>query len=167
MVLVQVQMLCDFFDVIRVEVEGGNRGKPLNKDDTIENLLDFLAQPHADFLNVTWASQLNGGDKKKVTSKEKKKKATPAKKATVSKKSGKKPAAHPFRLVLAHKKGKEPNEATIRNWIQAYIVCFDMDLATSKHAIQTASDKFGYDLSKKKEKIKEMLSEEMELIQDY
>ena len=34
-------------------------------------------------------------------------------------------------------------------------------LSAAKHAVKTASDKFGLDLSKQKEKIKELLTEEM------
>ena len=154
-------MLCDFFDVIRTEPE---TGKSLNKEDTIENLLDFLGQPHADFLSVTWANSNSSTKKPNGSSKKKPKATTPkAKKETPKKqKPAKSPPSHPFKLVLSHEKGKAPTDATLRNWVQAYIVCFDMDLATSKHAIQTASDKFGYDLSKKKDKMKQMLAEEME-----
>jgi chromatin remodeling complex protein RSC6 len=154
MVLAQVKQLVDIFNV-----EGRSEdGKPLNKEDTIENLLDFLGQPHSDFI---------------ATAKEEKpspkKKAAPKKKKTAAKKAKKAKAAAPledtfedtFELVRAHKKGKTPSDAALRQWVKAYIVCFDMDSATTKHAIKTASDKFGVDLTGSKDRIKELLAEEM------
>jgi hypothetical protein len=60
----------------------------------------------------------------------------------------------PFPLVRNHKKGKKPNDIALRQWVKAYVVCFDMDSATTKHAIKTASDRFGFDLAKRKNKRK-------------
>jgi adenylate cyclase class IV len=156
MILAQVRMLCDFFDVIRVD-EGGN---PLNKDDMIENLLDFLSQPHKDFLNVEYPDLVVS---KKAVVAPKKKKASP-KKVVVKKVSAPakpQPPKDPFSLVRKHKSGAEPSDEALRQWVKAYIVCFDMNSATTKHAIQTASGKFGVDLSGKKNTIKEMLADEM------
>eukprot|EP00934_Nitzschia_sp_Nitz4_P002839 Nitzschia sp. Nitz4//scaffold141_size107518//83035//84098//NITZ4_004292-RA/size107518-snap-gene-0.198-mRNA-1//-1//CDS//3329536336//2829//frame0 len=133
----QVRDLCDFFNVQRV----AENGKPLNKEDMIENLLDFLSQPNVDFLNPEGPPKPKG---------------TPKKAATPRKSS-----ESPFHLVKTHKKGKKPSDEALRQWVQAYIVCFDMDSATTKHAIRTASDKFGVDLSKSKQRIKELLTEEM------
>jgi len=208
MILAQVRMLCDFFDVIRVDDDG----KPLNKDDMIENLLDFLSQPHKDFLNSEYPDLLskksaNGkmasttkkapntdstkkadtpkkvDNSKKAPSTKTAKKAPSPEKSTVSPKKKEdvkpektavvknvsrsptkpkaEPAKDPFTLVKKHKRGAEPNDAALRQWVKAYIVCFDMNKATTKHAIQTASEKFGVDLSGKKNTIKEMLADEM------
>lgn len=66
-----------------------------------------------------------------------------------------------FSKIKALKKGDKPDEETLRQWVRAYVACFDMDSATTKHAIKTASEKFGCDLSKEKSKIKELLAEEM------
>ena len=183
-------MLCDFFDVIRVD-ESGNA---LNKDDMIENLLDFLTQPHKDFLNVEYpdivAKKAAGATTKKATNAPKKqttaapkkqttaaptKKSTAAptkmkavpKKADVRKAESKtskpkaEPPLDPFSLIKKHTSGTEPSDGALRQWVKAYIVCFDMNRATTKHAIQTASEKFGIDLSGKKNTIKEMLADEM------
>jgi hypothetical protein len=148
LVLAQVKQLCDFFDVLKVSEEG----KPLNKDDMIENLLDFLSQPHPDFLN---------SENKELS----KKKNTPKKKAASSKSSAATPTTKapkdPFDLVRNHKRGTMPNNETLRQWVKAYIVSFDMDSATTKHAIKTASEKFGVDMVPKKDTIKMLLAEEM------
>ena len=182
MILAQVRMLCDFFDVIRVD----ESGKPLNKDDMIENLLDFLTQPHKDFLNVEYpdlvAKKATGTPTKKATNAPSKKAApAPTKKAanapTKTKAEPKKadvkkatkppskkraePPLDPFSLIKKHTSGTEPTDGALRQWVKAYIVCFDMNRATTKHAIQTASEKFGIDLSGKKNTIKEMLADEM------
>lgn len=153
MVLAQVKRLCDIFTVERLSEEG----KPLNKEDTIENLLDFLAQPNADF--IATIKEEKPSTKKKASPK-KKKKAT----STKQKKTPTKANAAPkesFALVRSHEKGKTPSDAALRQWVQAYIVSFDMDSATTKHAIKTASAKFGTDLSASKDRIKELLAEEM------
>ena len=193
MILAQVRMLCDFFDVIRVD-ESGNA---LNKDDMIENLLDFLTQPHKDFLNVEYpdivAKKATGATTKKATNAPKKQTTAAAKKQTtaapkkqttaaptkkstaaptkmkaVPKKAESKtskpktePPLDPFSLIKKHTSGTEPSDGALRQWVKAYIVCFDMNRATTKHAIQTASEKFGIDLSGKKNTIKEMLADEM------
>lgn len=137
--MAQVRVLCDFFNVQRTD-----EGKPLNKDDMIENLLDFLSQPNKDFLNPD-----EGSSRKSVT---------PRKKPSGK---GRKSEESPFALVKSHQKGKKPSDDALRQWVRAYIVCFDMDSATTKHAIKTASDKFGVDLTKTKDRIKELLAEEM------
>lgn len=146
MILPQVQQLCDFFHVERHSEEG----KSLNKEDTIENLLDFLGQPHPDFIAMEKAEKPSA---KKTTPKKKKK--SPTKRAKPA------PKESSLDLVRAHKKGKTPSDDVLRQWVRAYIVCFDMDSATTKHAIRTASDKFGVDLAGSKDRIKELLAEEM------
>jgi hypothetical protein len=103
-------------------------------------------------------------------------KVTPKKKAA-AKKGGKKSKAksetddeseedvkeppEDFSKIKGFKKGDKPDEEALRQWVRAYVACFDMDSATTKHAIKTASDKFGRDLSKEKSKIKSLLAEEM------
>eukprot|EP00568_Trieres_chinensis_P005106 CAMPEP_0183298668 /NCGR_PEP_ID=MMETSP0160_2-20130417/5629_1 /TAXON_ID=2839 ORGANISM="Odontella Sinensis, Strain Grunow 1884" /NCGR_SAMPLE_ID=MMETSP0160_2 /ASSEMBLY_ACC=CAM_ASM_000250 /LENGTH=56 /DNA_ID=CAMNT_0025460765 /DNA_START=32 /DNA_END=202 /DNA_ORIENTATION=- len=54
-----------------------------------------------------------------------------------------------------------PSDKALRKWVRAYVRCFNLDKATTKHAIETASDKFGVDLTEKKTRIKELLTEEM------
>lgn len=149
MLITEVKKMCHFFNVdIRPE-----DGKPLNKEDCIENLLDFLSQPNEDFLLPDGESQTTSKNAKKAAGK-------PRSKPAKSKTSEEVDMDH-FSLVRAHKKGNKPTDKALRQWVQAYVVCFDMDSATTKHAIRTASDKFGVDLVGSKERIKELLAEEM------
>jgi hypothetical protein len=54
-----------------------------------------------------------------------------------------------------------PTEEVLRAWVRAYVACFNLDKATTKHAIITCSEKFGVDMSKKKQHIKQLLAEEL------
>lgn len=56
---------------------------------------------------------------------------------------------------------KMPTDSQLRKWVKAYVGCFNLDKATTKHAIETASDKFGVDLNTKKTKIKMLLADEL------
>jgi hypothetical protein len=147
MTIPQLKMLCDFFNIERTS----DKGASLTKDDMIDNLLDFLGQPNEDFVNQPDKATKKGSTKTKKTASKKKKAA--AKVEIVE--------TDPFSLVRNHTKGKKPTDIALRQWVKAYVVCFDMDSATTKHAIKTASDKFGVDLAKRKEKMKQLLAEEM------
>jgi hypothetical protein len=148
--LAQIKKLCDFFHVDR----SGEDGKSLNKEETIDRLLDFLGEPNDSMVKAEITSDTKG----KPASKKK----TPKKKTSAKRKSvAKRVSEDPFSLIKAHTKGKKPNDDTLRQWVRAYVVCFDMDSATTKHAIKTASDKFGVDLAERKTRIKELLADEM------
>ena len=56
---------------------------------------------------------------------------------------------------------KMPTDSQLRKWVKAYVSCFNLDKATTKHAIETASDKFGVNLNTKKTKIKMLLADEL------
>lgn len=153
-------MLCDFFNVDRAS----ETGKTLDKETLIDRLLDFLGAPDPKLVNKAGAK---GSPRKRRESTTTKKK-TPKKKSKVVEveadddENVEAEEVHEhFRLVKSHKKGDKPTDDALRQWVQAYVVCFDMDSATTKHAIKTASEKFGIDLSRQKDRIKELLAEEM------
>jgi len=54
-----------------------------------------------------------------------------------------------------------PNDEALKDWVKAYISCFNINKATTNHAIGIAEDKFGVDLSEKKALIKKLLTDEM------
>jgi len=56
---------------------------------------------------------------------------------------------------------KMPSDSKLREWVKAYVGCFNLDKATTKHALETASDKFGVDMNNKKTKIKMLLADEL------
>ena len=57
--------------------------------------------------------------------------------------------------------GTMPNDAQLRQWTRAYVRCFNMESVTIKSALEVAGDKFGVDLSSKKQRLKELIAEEM------
>ena len=58
-------------------------------------------------------------------------------------------------------RGTQPSEKQLRQWVVAYVRCFNMEKVNLKHALEVASDKFGVDLSDKKKVLKRLLTEEM------
>jgi hypothetical protein len=166
-----ITTLCDFFDVDR----SGEDGKQLTKEDLIDRLLDFLGAPDED---LTKASSKKSTKKTLAPAKKK------TKKKTNSRSKGKKEKKEEeenddeeeeeeeeekqengeppdYSVVIEAKKGEMPSDVALQQWVRAYIACFDMDSATTTHAITTASAKFGVDVSSKKNRIKEILAEEM------
>jgi hypothetical protein len=146
-----IKKLCDLFHVDRFKVE--------TKDGLIDALLDFLGAPSED--------QLKGGKKSKKAA------AASETKASTKGSGGKKKK----KAVVEEdeetgddddddddvplKKGELPSDEALRKWVRAYVRCFNLKKATVKHAIATASDKFGVDVSKKKALLKEILTSEM------
>lgn len=59
-------------------------------------------------------------------------------------------------------KEPKPTKPKLKKWVKAYVACFSMDKATAKHALQTASDKFGVDLSAEKPYIMDLLKKEVQ-----
>lgn len=52
-----------------------------------------------------------------------------------------------------------PSAKKLRKWVSAYVTVFNLDTCTAKHAIATATDKFGVDMQCKKDVIISMLKE--------
>jgi hypothetical protein len=147
----EIKMLCDFFSVDRSSEDG----KALSKEDLIDRLLDFLGAPDETLTTLKPAAKKSKKKAKKGGKKSK------AKSSDTDGESEEKAPPKDFSKIKELKKGDKPDEETLRQWVRAYVACFDMDSATTKHAIKTASEKFGCDLSKEKSKIKELLAEEM------
>jgi len=146
----QIKALCNFFGVD----DSGADGKALNKDDTIDRLLDFLGAP-----DETMIREKESPDtKKKVAAKSKKtKRKTKPNRQSVARKV----TEDPFSLIKDYKKGKMPSDGAMRQWVKSYIVCVDMETATTKDAVLTATAKFGVDMTSKKARIKQLLAEEI------
>lgn len=140
----QIKNLCIFFGIDY----GDEDGKVLKKDDMIDRLLDFLGEPNDSYVPV---KEQSSGGKKKSPMKTKKKAARKVAKAP----------SDPFSLIRDYKKGKAPKDGALRQWVKAYIVCIDMETATTKDAVRTASAKFGVDMTSKKARIKQLLAEEI------
>jgi hypothetical protein len=143
--IAQIRKLCHFFHVDHK----GEGTKSLNKEETVDKLLDFLGEPDVG-LTVDESSKETKAEK-----------TTTKTGGSAKKEVKKKPLEDPFDAIKNHPKGERPSDKALRQWAKAYVVCFDLDKATTKHAILTASEKFGVDLAPRKAKIKEMLAEVM------
>jgi len=62
-----------------------------------------------------------------------------------------------------------PTEKWVRKWVRAYLSCFNTDNVTTKHAIATASNKFGVDfnVTEKKNQLKEIIAEEIDNVVNW
>lgn len=127
-----LKKLCDLFAVDRAKIN--------DKDGLIEVLLDFLGEPSED--------KLKGKGKKE-------KEGAASSKKESSKKIEKEDSDEEI------EEGKMPTEKQLRQWVRAYVQCFNTSKATLKHAMGIAEEKFGVSLAEKKEQIKEILAEEM------
>ena len=143
----QIVDLCNFF---ALTLEPTKDEPKMDKDTCIDRLLDFLGHPQKDWLV----------DSVKETAAPKKAAPAAAKKAA--------PAAPKVttqsdyqKIKKAIGKKKVPSEDVLRAWVRAYVACFNLDKATTKHAIITCSEKFGVDMSKQKQLIKQILAEEL------
>lgn len=106
----------------------------LNKDDIIQRLLDFLSNP------------------------QKRPGRPPVLRRTLSVDYDDLPGIVGSRAVDEE---NMPTDHQLRQWTRAYVRCFNSDKVTVKHALETASDKFGLDLSSRHTRIKELLVEEL------
>jgi len=142
----QIVDLCNFF---ALTLETTNEEPKMDKDTCIDRLLDFLGAPHKDWLASSVKEPSTG--KKSTSNPVTKKKAAP--KATTQ--------SDYQKVKKAIATGKVPSEDVLRSWVRAYVACFNLDKATTKHAIITCSEKFGVDMSKRKQQIKQLLAEEL------
>merc|ERR1712194_22117 len=150
----QLKSLCDMFDVDRTP---GPEGEKVDKDVLIDRLLDFLGAPHEEYTNG-FAKK----EEKKSTDGGKKKKATKPK-ATKDDDEEMEDADDDDDDDgddEEHGDGKLPSDKQLRKWVKAYVACHNMNTATTKHALEVASSKFGVDMKPKKKTIKMFLTEE-------
>ena len=145
----QIKALCTFFCVDHC----GEDGKVLIKEDMIDRLMDFLEAPDERLIKQTTKPV----EKKKKAADKKKKDPPRTKRSSVATKV----SEDPFSLIKDYKKGKAPSDKAMRQWVKAYIVCVDMETATTKDAVLTATAKFGVDMASKKARIKQLLAEEI------
>jgi TATA-binding protein-associated factor Taf7 len=143
-----LKRICDVFDV--------DRTKKTTKDDLIDCLLDFLGNPDIKLTNAEKAD----GKTKAMSSKQANKKMS--KEEEDSDEDGSDEDEEESEQNNASdedEKGKMPSDKALRKWVRAYIACFNLEKVTTKHALETVSDKFGVDLSSKKDQLKELLTD--------
>lgn len=153
-----IKDLCDFFDVDRTKVTG--------KDALIDLLLSFLGAPDPE---RTKEVKKSAARKKRKSVDADPDKSPPAKKRKKGSENEEVVEAEVIdsssdvemkeKADKEHSSDKMPTEKELRKWVRAYVSCFNLDKATTKHAIETVSEKFGVDLSEKKALIKQLLAE--------
>mmetsp|Transcript_61246 Transcript_61246/g.149928 ORF Transcript_61246/g.149928 Transcript_61246/m.149928 type:complete len:370 (+) Transcript_61246:126-1235(+) len=75
--------------------------------------------------------------------------------------------ADPFHLIRNHTKGVVPSDDALRQWVSAYVVCFDLITTSTRDALDAAAEKFGVDLTPTKKKfIKKLIADELEKLGD-
>lgn len=148
-----IKRLCDFFAI--------DRSGAKDKDTLVDALLDFLGEPGENLLKHKGG--LKGSAQKKRKSRKdddedqesddetesedyerKPKKIKPSPKSKTSKAKG---------------RARMPSDGELRRWVNAYIMCHNMEKSTLKHAMEIAGEKFGVDLSSQKAKLKQFLAE--------
>jgi len=143
-----LKSICDFFCV--------DRSGQMDKEQLVERMLEFLRAP-----------SIKGTKNGKLTSR----------KRSMDRESSEPRLAKKAKVVNDEKAVEDdtedeheekpsldkeaPTDDMLRAWVKAYCACFNLDKVTTKHAIETASDKFGVDLSSMKEKIRGFLAEEI------
>eukprot|EP00978_Attheya_sp_CCMP212_P025547 scaffold82398_cov56-Attheya_sp.AAC.1 len=136
------------------------------EDELVDRLLDFLGAP-----DPKMTKTYNKKNKAAAVAVEKKKrvmkdakpspKKKKAKKSVPKKVEKKEDSSDSEKSAPKIYKGTMPDDKALREWVKAYVACFNLDKATTKHAMETASDKFDVDLTEKKAQIKEFLTDEM------
>lgn len=182
--LQQISMLLDFFLIDRTP----EKGVRADKDFLIDKLLDFFSAPSLGLLTGFKSSQEEVPNTPAQSPATKSESSLPPKKRKrIEVESSEEEDDHNasddeekeetyvthedwakkaridgvFFMVRNHTKGKHPSDAALRQWVQAYVTCFDLDQATLKHVIQTASAKFGVNMKERIDLIREYLVSEI------
>lgn len=107
----------------------------------VERLCDFLAKPSAE-MTV-------GGAKASKKSKSKKKKQEEEEEDETEDEESED----------EEEEGGLPSKKKLRKWVKAYLTVFNGDNVSIKHCLETASQKFGVDMTEMKPTIKLFLTE--------
>eukprot|EP00980_Cylindrotheca_fusiformis_P021175 scaffold8136_cov127-Cylindrotheca_fusiformis.AAC.15 len=155
----QIVELCNFFNLTLSPTKDEPK---MDKDTCIDRLLDFLGGPHKDWLAAEGKEKTKPATSPTKKTTTKKKVSSPNKAAASAAASPKYSTKSDYeKIKAATGKGKVPPDEVLRAWVRAYVACFNLDKATTKHAIITCSEKFGVDMSKQKAHIKQLLAEEL------
>uniref|UniRef100_A0A7S2XRT6 DEK-C domain-containing protein n=1 Tax=Attheya septentrionalis TaxID=420275 RepID=A0A7S2XRT6_9STRA len=161
MTIPELKIVCDFFDVDR---SATTETPTVGKDELVDRLLDFLGAPDPKMTKTyNKKNKAVAVEKKKRVMKDAKPspKKKKAKKSVPKKVEKKEDSSDSEKSTPKIYKGTMPDDKALREWVKAYVACFNLDKATTKHAMETASDKFDVDLTEKKAQIKEFLTDEM------
>jgi hypothetical protein len=146
-----IKKLCDFFAIDR---SGGK-----DKDTLVDILLDFLGQPGEKGLKHKGGStKKKKQSRKSVEEEESSDNETESEDSDVRPKKGK-PPAKKMKTSKGKSKSRMPSDGELRRWVNAYILCHNMEKSTLKHALEIAGEKFGVNLTSEKQKLKQFLAD--------
>jgi len=131
-------MLCDFLDIDQTPAPG----EKVDKDGLIDRLLDFLGAPE---YKLTKSYTKQGNKQNSVTKGGNKSPAN-------GKKRGRKAKTNDIKM---------PTDDELREWVRAFVVCFNVKEATLKNAVKFCSEKFEIDLKPCSSKLKIFLAEQL------
>jgi hypothetical protein len=146
-----LKRICDVFDV--------DRTKKTSKDDLIDCLLDFLGKPDIELTNAKKADSKTRAKSPKQAKKNKPKEEEDSEEEGSEEEEESNKESEQNDTGDEDEKDKMPSDKALRKWVRAYVACFNLEKVTTKHALETASDKFGVDLSPKKGQLKELLTD--------
>jgi len=156
-----LKVICDILDVDRSPM--GKRA-PLGKEVLIDRLIEFIAAPD---LKLTVGGKINNKRSRSSSPAKtpKKKRARNSEEVEVEiideEMDEDEEEEEEEEGVEVIKGNKMPTKRELRKFVQAYVTCFSMEKTTTKHLIQTASDKFDVNVSSKKKDILDLLAEAM------
>lgn len=157
-----LKSICDLFDIDRTPPP---RGKvALDKDSIVDRLLNFLAAPNVKLTNAGNRTTKKRG-RASMSKSPKAKKAKKAEEVEVEveydEEMEEEEEEEEAEIVKGARVNKMPTKKELRKFVRAYVTCFSMEKTTTKHLIQTASDKFDINVASKKKDILELLTAEM------
>jgi len=166
-----LKTVCDLFDVDRQP--DARKKAVLDKEGIVDKLLTFLASPD---IKLTNGGRLSTKKRSRssISKSPKTKKSKKAEDAEVvvlddeddeemeeEEEESEEEEEEKEEVGEGSRGKKMPTKRELRKFVKAYVTCFSMEKTTSKHLIQTASDKFDVDVSSKKKDILELLTAEM------
>jgi len=155
-----LKVICDIFDVDRTP---SGKKTALGKDGIIDRLIEFIAAPDVK-LTVSGKSKKRSrsASPRKTPKKKRARKSEEVEVEIVDEEMDEEGEEEEEGEVVKVTKGNNmPTKKELRKFVQAYVTCFSMEKTTTKHLIQTASDKFDVNVSSKKKDILDLLAEAM------
>jgi len=153
-----LKIMCDLFDVDR-----SHPGRPsaLDKEGIVGRLLDFMVAPDITLTNAGKTKAKKRG-RPSISRSPKAKRSKKSEEIEVEVEYIEDEEEEEEEDAPKGAEGKKmPSKKELQKFVRAYVTCFSMEKTTTKHLIQTASDKFDVDVASKRKDILELLTAEM------
>lgn len=146
-----IKKICDFLGIDRSGVK--------DKDTFVDILLDFLGEPGDKLLKFKEESRKNKRKSQAVEDDDDSDDETESEDSEVRPKKGKPSPKKSKSSKKSKSKTRMPTDGELRRWVNAYILCHNMEKSTLKHALEIAGEKFGVNLTSEKAKLKQFLAD--------